>query len=72
MKNPKLKGFVIEDANENDAFITGEPHGYDVAILSRYTVKHIRHEDHLNNALTDKQWQKLVDIVAEALKNAKL
>ena len=68
----KTKTVGIDEANENDAFITGEPHGYDVAILSRFTVKHIRHQDHLNSALTDKQWQKLVDIVADALKKAKL
>jgi hypothetical protein len=71
MKTPKLQ-LTVEEANQNDAFITGEPHGYDVAILSRYTAKQIRQQDHYNNRLTDKQWQKLVDIVADALKTAKL
>jgi len=64
----------IGDAAERVAFITGaDPeHGYDVAMVTRYDIRNVGTEGHLAHVLNDDQWQKLVDIINDALLKATL
>ncbi len=62
----------ISDGTERVAFISGADHGYDVAKLVRYDARNCGTDEHLRLALTDEQWDKLVDIVSSALKQVKV
>ena len=54
--------FYIGEALNHIAFITN-PDGYDVGHIQRY-------KEGEGIQVTDEQWQKIVDVIDEALKNA--
>ena len=58
----------LTEANETSAYLTN-PDGYDVAKIERYLPKELT-EEHAAHALTDEQWQGLVDLIAGYLNDA--
>ena len=72
MSVPSPLKLEVSDAHDRTAFITGADaaHGYDVAMLVRYDARKCGTDEHLRHALSDEQWQKLIDIVHAALEQA--